>query len=88
MDVLPILPGGSFQLIYIDPPFNTGKSQARRTLQTAPDPDGDRTGFQGTRYRTRLLGESSYDDAFEDYLAFLEPRLRAPCRAASTRRVK
>jgi site-specific DNA-methyltransferase (adenine-specific) len=83
MDVLPVLPGASFQLIYIDPPFNTGKSQARRTLQTAPDPDGDRTGFQGRRYRTRLLGESSYRDTFEDYLAFLEPRLREAHRLLS-----
>lgn len=76
MDVLPSLPGGGYQLIYIDPPFNTGKSQARRTLETVPDPGGDRTGFQGRRYRTRLLGESSYRDVFDDYLAFLEPRLR------------
>jgi site-specific DNA-methyltransferase (adenine-specific) len=83
MDVLPALPGGGFQLIYIDPPFNTGKSQARRTLQTAPDPGGDRTGFQGRRYRSRLLGESSYRDAFEDYLAFLEPRLLEAYRLLS-----
>jgi site-specific DNA-methyltransferase (adenine-specific) len=77
-DNLELLPGfadGSFQLIYIDPPFNTGKLQARKTLQTAPDEDGDRTGFQGRRYRTRLLAESSYRDLFDDYLAFLAPRL-------------
>src|ERR1700738_3302868 len=65
----------SFQLIYIDPPFNTGRSQTRKTLQTVPDEDGDRTGFQGRRYKTRLLEESSYRDSFEDYLAFLAPRL-------------
>ena len=77
-DNLELLPGfadGSFQLIYIDPPFNTGKLQARKTLQTTPDEDGDRTGFQGRRYRTRLLAESSYRDLFDDYLAFLAPRL-------------
>jgi site-specific DNA-methyltransferase (adenine-specific) len=77
-DNLELLPGfadGSFQLIYIDPPFNTGKVQARKTLQTTADEDGDRTGFQGLRYRTRLLGESSYSDLFDDYLAFLAPRL-------------
>ncbi|MGH2880144.1 MAG: DNA-methyltransferase [Solirubrobacteraceae bacterium] len=76
MEVLPTLADGSFQLIYIDPPFNTGKSQARRNLQAVSDPDGDRTGFQGRRYRTRLLERSSYRDTFEDYLAFLEPRMR------------
>jgi site-specific DNA-methyltransferase (adenine-specific) len=77
-DNLELLPGfadESFQLIYIDPPFNTGKPQARKTLRMAPDEDGDRTGFQGRRYRTRLLAESSYRDLFDDYLAFLAPRL-------------
>jgi site-specific DNA-methyltransferase (adenine-specific) len=75
MDVLPLLPDASFQLIYIDPPFNTGKIQARKTIQTSPSKDGDRTGFQGRRYKTRLLAESSYRDSFDDYLAFLAPRL-------------
>lgn len=76
MDILPKLQADAFQLIYIDPPFNTGKVQARKTLATAPDPVGDRTGFAGRRYTTRLLAESSYKDMFDDYLAFLEPRLR------------
>ena len=75
MEVLPTLPDDAFQLIYIDPPFNTGEAQSRRTLATTPDADGDRTGFKGRRYRTRLLAESRYHDSFEDYLAFLEPRL-------------
>jgi site-specific DNA-methyltransferase (adenine-specific) len=66
----------SFQLVYIDPPFNTGGTQRRRTLETIATPDGDRVGFQGRRYATRLLAESSYRDAFDDYLAFLDPRLR------------
>jgi site-specific DNA-methyltransferase (adenine-specific) len=68
--------GGAFQLIYIDPPFNTGRRQTRRTLEAVSAREGERTGFQGRRYRTRLLAESSYSDQFEDYLAFLEPRLR------------
>jgi site-specific DNA-methyltransferase (adenine-specific) len=76
LDLLPQFADGSFQLIYLDPPFNTGRAQARRTLDTTPDPAGDRTGFQGKRYRTRLLAESSYRDSFADYLEFLEPRLR------------
>jgi site-specific DNA-methyltransferase (adenine-specific) len=74
-ELLPGFADESFQLIYIDPPFNTGQHQTRHTLQTVPDLDGDRTGFQGRRYRTQLLAESSYRDAFDDYLAFLEPRL-------------
>ncbi len=80
MDVLPILPAGAFQLIYIDPPFNTGKVQARKTLTTISDGFGDRTGFGGRRYKTRLLAESSYRDTFDDYLAFLEPRLKEASR--------
>ena len=76
LDVLPLLPDGAFQLVYIDPPFNTGEIQSRRLLETTPHADGDRVGFQGRRYRTRLLAESRYRDSFEDYLAFLEPRLR------------
>jgi site-specific DNA-methyltransferase (adenine-specific) len=70
------LTSGSFALVYADPPFNTGKLQSRRTLSTARDAGGDRVGFQGRRYRSRLLSESSYRDHFDDYLAFLEPRLR------------
>jgi site-specific DNA-methyltransferase (adenine-specific) len=75
LQLLPHYADGSFQLIYIDPPFNTGREQARRVLRTSPDPDGDRVGFKGRRYATRLLAESSYGDSFEDYLAFLHPRL-------------
>jgi site-specific DNA-methyltransferase (adenine-specific) len=73
--VLRELPGGCAQLVYADPPFNTGRTQTRRSLATAGAPDGDRTGFGGRRYATRLLGESSYRDEFEDYLGFLAPRL-------------
>jgi site-specific DNA-methyltransferase (adenine-specific) len=84
LEVLPDLQDGAFQLIYIDPPFNTGRAQTRKTLQTLPDVDGDRTGFNGRRYKTRLLAESSYLDDFDDYLAFLEPRLREAHRLLAT----
>jgi site-specific DNA-methyltransferase (adenine-specific) len=76
LELLPGLADESFQLVYIDPPFNTGGSQRRRTLETVASRNGDRVGFQGRRYATRLLAESSYRDTFDDYLAFLEPRLR------------
>jgi site-specific DNA-methyltransferase (adenine-specific) len=74
--VLGRLPEGTFDLIYMDPPFNTGRAQARRTLSVVADPDGQRQGFGGRRYQTRLLNTLSYQDEFEDYLAFLETRLR------------
>jgi site-specific DNA-methyltransferase (adenine-specific) len=76
LELLPEFADESFQLVYIDPPFNTRKEQRRRTLQAVRDANGHRVGFQGRRYATRLLAESSYRDSFEDYLGFLEPRLR------------
>jgi DNA modification methylase len=69
------LPPRSFDLIYMDPPFNTGRAQARQTLEVKADDHGERVGFGGRRYRSRLLRSLSYDDAFGDYLGFLEPRL-------------
>ena len=75
LELLPRFADESFQLVYIDPPFNTGKVQSRRTLRAVADLRGERTGFQGRRYRTTLLAESSYRDTFEDYLGFLAPRL-------------
>ena len=76
LEVLPRFADASFQLIYIDPPFNTGHTRRRRTIRATADPRGDRTGFAGRRYASRVLAESSYRDEFDDYLAFLEPRLR------------
>jgi site-specific DNA-methyltransferase (adenine-specific) len=75
LELLPAFADGSFQLIYIDPPFNTGHAQVRKTLAVVGDEQGERVGYQGRRYRTRLLAESSYGDAFDDYLGFLAPRL-------------
>ena len=72
-DNLPVLRGlqsGSVDLIYIDPPFNTGKAQSRTSLATVRDENGDRAGFQGRRYRSVTLGRRQYDDIFGDYLAF------------------
>ena len=74
----------SFQLIYIDPPFNTGKVQSRKTLAVVRDGDGERRGFAGKRYTSKLLAESSYSDVFADYHAFLEPRLREAHRLLNT----
>jgi site-specific DNA-methyltransferase (adenine-specific) len=74
-DVLAALPDGFFDLIYMDPPFNTGRVQTRHTLSVTSGADGDRVGFGGRRYRSQLLRSLSYDDAFGDYLAFLDGRL-------------
>ncbi len=62
-------------LIYIDPPFNTGHTQTRTRIRTVSSEQGDRTGFQGKRYETIKLSSNGYQDNFSDYRAFLEPRL-------------
>jgi site-specific DNA-methyltransferase (adenine-specific) len=85
-DNLPLLrelADGCAQMVYADPPFNTGRTQERRTLATVASKSGDRTGFGGRRYATTLLQQSSYRDRFDDYLAFLEPRLRELRRVLS-----
>ncbi len=74
--VLRDLADESIDLIYVDPPFNTGRRQVLRRIRTVRDEEGDRTGFQGQRYRTIRVGESGYLDIYDDYLDFLEPRLR------------
>jgi len=75
LKVLRHIPEGSVDLIYIDPPFNTGRTQRRTQIRTVRDVKGDRTGFQGRRYRTIGMGSKAYADMFDDYEAFLEPRL-------------
>ena len=76
LDVLPGIESGSVPLIYIDPPFNTGREQRRTRIRTErDDTHGDRVGFGGRRYRTTALGSHAFDDLFDDFLAFLEPRL-------------
>ena len=57
------LPDGSVDLIYIDPPFNTGKVQRHTQLKTVQSDDGDRSGFAGRRYRTSKVGTRAYADA-------------------------
>jgi site-specific DNA-methyltransferase (adenine-specific) len=77
-DNLPVLrrmDDASVDLIYIDPPFNTGKSQTRTQIRTVRSASGDRTGFHGRRYETLRIGSRSFADLFDDYLGFLEPRL-------------
>jgi len=71
----------SFELVYVDPPFNTGREQRRRRLKTVRDEaHGDRTGFGGKRYRTEVQGELHFDDRFDDYRGFLRPRLAEAAR--------
>ena len=82
-DNLPILksmPDASFQLIYIDPPFNTGRSQTRTNRESKQSETGTSLGFGGKRYEQVVSSVLSYDDEFADYWGFLEPRLREAWR--------
>jgi len=77
---LKTMPSESVQLIYIDPPFNTGRRQTRGKSTTTRSETGNRIGFKGQRYnivRDTVLG---YDDEFSDYWSFLEPRLEEAWR--------
>lgn len=69
------LPDSSFPLIYVDPPFNTGKNQRRDSIAVTRDESGDRSGFGSHRYSTRLLGSISFSDDFDDYLGFIGSRM-------------
>jgi site-specific DNA-methyltransferase (adenine-specific) len=76
LEVLPGLPDGAFDLVYADPPFNTGRPRRLRAVATAADDaGGDRAGFGGRRYRTRVVSDRAYADSHADYPAFLRPRL-------------
>lgn len=75
LPILQSLPNASVDLIYIDPPFNTGKRQKRTQIKTVRSEEGDRVGFSGRRYETTEIGTQEYRDIFDDYLAFLAPRL-------------
>jgi site-specific DNA-methyltransferase (adenine-specific) len=78
--VLKSIPDSSVQLIYIDPPFNTGREQQRSTVTTKRNDQGDRVGFKGKRYETVKSTILSYDDQFANYWEFLEPRLEEAFR--------
>jgi site-specific DNA-methyltransferase (adenine-specific) len=74
-DVLPKLPDRLFQLVYADPPFNSGKTQERRSLVARRSEDGHRVGFGGRRYVTVETARRGYRDAYDDYLGFIGPRV-------------
>jgi site-specific DNA-methyltransferase (adenine-specific) len=76
LQVLPRLADASIDLIYVDPPFNTGRTQKRQRMRVVRDEQGgDRIGFQGRRYRTEALPSDAFLDRFDDLPRFLEPRL-------------
>jgi site-specific DNA-methyltransferase (adenine-specific) len=82
--VLPVLPDEAFRLVYLDPPFNTGRAQVRRAMRTPRSTTGTRIGFAGLTYETVRGRVTAYDDVFADYWSFLEPRLEHAWRVLAT----
>ncbi|WP_022917980.1 DNA-methyltransferase [Ruania albidiflava] len=79
-EVLGRLPDATFRMIYLDPPFNTGKVQRRESMRVVASEAGTRLGFTGRSYETVRGKVTAYNDAFADYWAFLEPRLEEAWR--------
>ena len=75
LEVLKNMKSNSIDLVYIDPPFNTGKIQDRKSLKTIRSNNGDRTGFKGQKYSTKIIGSKSYSDIHENFLDFLKERI-------------
>jgi site-specific DNA-methyltransferase (adenine-specific) len=88
LKVLQSMAPESVELIYVDPPFNTGRQQSRKQMKTVRDEAGDRVGFGGRRYRTEVLQNhiagAGYGDSFDDFLGFLRPRLLEAHRILSS----
>ena len=81
LDALASLPSAFASVIYVDPPFNTGKVQKRdRIKATSTKAAGTRSGFGGRRYVVEHVESSTYADSFDDFEAFLMPRIEAALR--------
>jgi site-specific DNA-methyltransferase (adenine-specific) len=76
LEVLRGLPDASARLIYIDPPFNSGRKQTRIRKRNVREEDGEHLGFYGARYSSETLSTMSFSDSFDEFCVFLEPRLR------------
>lgn len=85
LELLKEIPSESVDLIYIDPPFNTGKKQARTSIRTIQDEKGSRVGFQGKHYTDEVLSSLGYADQFDDFLGFIRPRMEEAHRVLKPR---
>ncbi len=80
LELLKQIPSEACRLIYIDPPFNTRKTQKRDRIQVAQDAAGDRRGFGNARYSVVHLDSPEYLDHFDDFVAYMKPRLQEAYR--------
>ncbi len=63
-------------LVYIDPPFNTGKQMSYTKTKATQDDNGDRKGYLGRSYKTEVVSELSYNDNIDDYVNFIAERVK------------
>lgn len=80
LESLATLASGSANLIYIDPPFNSQKVQKRERITAVRNENGERLGFAGHKYAVTKVEAPTYRDIFDDFIGFLEPRLREAYR--------
>jgi site-specific DNA-methyltransferase (adenine-specific) len=85
LTALRALPAAFAELAYVDPPFNTGRAQVRERLRVTADETATRRGFGDKTYRVERVGESRYEDSFDEYLEFLMPRIEASLRCLTPR---
>jgi site-specific DNA-methyltransferase (adenine-specific) len=85
LTALRTLPAAFAELAYVDPPFNTGRAQVRERLRVTADETATRRGFGDKTYRVERVGESRYEDSFDQYLEFLMPRIEASLRCLTPR---
>lgn len=83
LEVLRRLPEAFARLVYIDPPFNTGKTQTRTRLKVRRDEAGSRRGFGGHAFTVEATPSPRYADRFDDYVAFLMTRVEAALRCTT-----
>ena len=74
-DVMRRLPKGAFDLVYADPPFNTGRDVVMNRTRATADDEAERTGFGGRGYRVERVGTQRFPDRHEDYALFLRERV-------------
>jgi len=73
--ILRSIPTASIPLIYIDPPFNTQRTQRRDRISVTRNVEGTRAGFGTARYNVTRTPSPTYADTFDDFTAFIRPRL-------------
>jgi len=77
------LPSASIELIYIDPPFNTGKIQRRDNYKVIKSKNKKNNGFKGLGYDLEKTSTNQYLDKFDDFYNFINPRLEEAYRVLS-----